>query len=248
MLPGRSSRPTLLGTETPARWPLGIDRWGFQLWWKPKAWNHSFRFVFVVLTLLGVYRREDLLAALERAVRYGAFSAKSIERILPVQARPKTALERMAEEKPSHLGELLSDNPTPPRPTTEYHRCPQWKAVYGLGHEQAWPAERMRAVPADHPGEAGAGTQCPAPRGSSTGSCTTPRSSRSPARVTVCEIRPPMAIRQATATPPKVPTNQNQPFRPSARRSQDGPKRTTRRVTKLRRPLAKRRSSDEDRC
>jgi hypothetical protein len=30
-----------------AWWPLGVDRWGFQLWWKPKAWNHSFRFVFV---------------------------------------------------------------------------------------------------------------------------------------------------------------------------------------------------------
>jgi len=30
-----------------AWWPLGVDRWGFPLWWKPKAWNHSFRFVFV---------------------------------------------------------------------------------------------------------------------------------------------------------------------------------------------------------
>ena len=73
-----------------------------------------------VLALLGIYRREDLLAALDRAVRYGAYSAKSIERILAVQARPKTALDRMAEEKPSHLGELLSDDPTPPRPATEY--------------------------------------------------------------------------------------------------------------------------------
>jgi transposase len=73
-----------------------------------------------VLALLGTYRREDLLAALERAVRYGAFSAKSVERILAVQARPKTALDRMAEDKPSHLGELLGDDPTPPRPAAEY--------------------------------------------------------------------------------------------------------------------------------
>ena len=50
------------------------------------GWDHAQK----VLTLLGSYRREDLLAALERAVRYGAFSAKSIERILAVQARPKT--------------------------------------------------------------------------------------------------------------------------------------------------------------
>jgi len=75
-----------------------------------------------VLALLGIYRREDLLAAMDRAVRYGAFSAKSIERILAVQARPKTCWDRMAEERPSHLGELLSDDPTPPRPATEYQR------------------------------------------------------------------------------------------------------------------------------
>ena len=67
-----------------------------------------------------VERDPDLLAALERAVRYGAFSAKSIERILAVQARPKTCWDRMAEEELSHLGELLSDDPTPPRSATEY--------------------------------------------------------------------------------------------------------------------------------
>lgn len=73
-----------------------------------------------VLALLGTYRRDDLLAALERAVRYGAFSAKRVERILAVQARPKTCWDRMAEEETAHLGELLSDDPTPPRPATEY--------------------------------------------------------------------------------------------------------------------------------
>jgi hypothetical protein len=73
-----------------------------------------------VLSLLGTYRREDLLAALERAVRYGAFSAKAIERILAVQARPKTCWERMAEAESSRLDELLSDDPTPPRSATEY--------------------------------------------------------------------------------------------------------------------------------
>ena len=80
------------------------------------GWDHAQK----VLTLLGIYRREDLLAALERAVRYGAFSAKSIERILAVQARPKTCWDRMAEAESSRLDELLSDDPTPPRPAAEY--------------------------------------------------------------------------------------------------------------------------------
>ena len=82
------------------------------------GWDHAQK----VLTLSGSYRREDLLAALERAVRYGAYSAKSIERILAVQARPKTCWDRMAEEEPSHLGDLLSDDPTPPRPATDYQQ------------------------------------------------------------------------------------------------------------------------------
>jgi transposase len=73
-----------------------------------------------VLSLLGTYRREDLLAALERAVRYGAYSTKAVERILAVRAQPKTCWDRMAEDKPSHLGELLGDDPTPPRPAAEY--------------------------------------------------------------------------------------------------------------------------------
>jgi len=73
-----------------------------------------------VLALLGTYRRDDVLAALDRAVRYGAFAAKSIERILAVQARPKTCWDRLAEEDLSHLKDLLSDDPTPPRPATDY--------------------------------------------------------------------------------------------------------------------------------
>jgi transposase len=75
-----------------------------------------------VLSLLGIYRREDLLAALERAVRYGAFSVRAVERILAVQARPKTCWDRMAEDKPTDLGELFGNDPTPPRPGSEYQR------------------------------------------------------------------------------------------------------------------------------
>ncbi len=45
------------------------------------------------LALLSLYHRRDVLAAMERAVRYRAFSWKSLERILAVRARPKTGAE-----------------------------------------------------------------------------------------------------------------------------------------------------------
>lgn len=73
-----------------------------------------------VLALLGTYTRDDLLAALERAVRFRAFSLAAVERILAVQARPKTPLASLNEEERRHLQPLLDNLPVPPRPTAEY--------------------------------------------------------------------------------------------------------------------------------
>ena len=73
-----------------------------------------------VLVLLASYRRADVLAALERAVRYGAYSHAAVERILAAQAQPKSALEALAEEARTDWPALLRDNPVSPRPTSDY--------------------------------------------------------------------------------------------------------------------------------
>ena len=72
-----------------------------------------------VLALLGTYARSDLIAALERAVRYGAYSHAAVERILSVQARPRTALETLAAEE-RQLPPWLGEDPVTPRPTSDY--------------------------------------------------------------------------------------------------------------------------------
>ena len=51
-----------------------------------------------VLTLAAAYPRCDVLAALERAVRYGAFSLQAMQRILAARGRPKTPLEALADD------------------------------------------------------------------------------------------------------------------------------------------------------
>jgi transposase len=72
-----------------------------------------------VLALLGAYTRTDVIAALERAVRYGAYSHAAVARILSVQARPKTILEALAdEERP--LPPWLGEDRVSPRPTSGY--------------------------------------------------------------------------------------------------------------------------------
>jgi transposase len=73
-----------------------------------------------VLALQGSYARSDLLAALERAVRFGAYSLGAVERILAVQAQPKSVLDTLADQERRRLPPHLSANPVSPRPTTDY--------------------------------------------------------------------------------------------------------------------------------
>ena len=73
-----------------------------------------------VLALLGSYARADLLAALERAVRFGAYSLNAVERILAVQAQPKSILETLTEQEERQLPSWLRDNPVVQRPTADY--------------------------------------------------------------------------------------------------------------------------------
>jgi len=75
-----------------------------------------------VLALLEIYRREDLLTAIERAVRYGAYSRSAVERILAVQASPKTVLDQLAEQEQQQLQELLEGESVEPRQSQEYQQ------------------------------------------------------------------------------------------------------------------------------
>lgn len=71
-----------------------------------------------VLSFLSLYQTRDVLAAIERALRYHAFSAKSVERILAVQARPRPLLECMNDQyRPS-----VTDPPVGPRSTADYQQ------------------------------------------------------------------------------------------------------------------------------
>jgi len=75
-----------------------------------------------VLALLETYRKQDLSCAMERAARFGAFSLRSVERILAAQAQPKTPLESLGDQQQQHLREIIEDRPVPPRPTADYEQ------------------------------------------------------------------------------------------------------------------------------
>lgn len=71
-----------------------------------------------VLGFLGTYSRADMLGALERAVRYGAYTAAAVERILATQSRPMGLLEKLAAQ--TRLEDPDDSPPIPPRSTWEY--------------------------------------------------------------------------------------------------------------------------------
>src|SRR5207302_5988468 len=72
-----------------------------------------------VLALLGSYTRPALIAALERAVAYGADSHTAVERILWAQARPKDGWATLAEEQRRHIPPWRDEDSVSPRPTSD---------------------------------------------------------------------------------------------------------------------------------
>jgi hypothetical protein len=104
-----------------------------------------------VLALLGTYARKDLLAALDRAVRFGAHSLNAIERILAAQAQPKSVLEALAEQEQRPLPARLSDNPVSQRPTTDYRHLIKESSAHGAPTEST-PEPTAPDAPSDELG------------------------------------------------------------------------------------------------
>ena len=73
-----------------------------------------------LLALVAHYRRDDVRAAFERAVRFGAFSLAAIRRILAARAQPKPLLEELADLQRESLDPRLRAETIGPRPTSDY--------------------------------------------------------------------------------------------------------------------------------
>jgi hypothetical protein len=73
-----------------------------------------------VLLLLHAYERADVLAAMERAVGYHAYSLSSLERILARRAAPKPSWRSISQQQQEALQELSEAESIEPRSTAEY--------------------------------------------------------------------------------------------------------------------------------
>lgn len=102
-----------------------------------------------ILALRAQYHRHDLRAALERAVTYGAYSSAALERILSVQAEPKTTLETLADQEQERLRTLLDGSAVPPRSMAEYQKL--LFEEQPDGEQEATPVEASPESPTEPP-------------------------------------------------------------------------------------------------
>jgi transposase len=73
-----------------------------------------------LLALVAQYQRTDVHQALERAVRFGAFSLAAVRRILAACAKPKALLDDLADLHRETLDPRLRQESIGPRPTSDY--------------------------------------------------------------------------------------------------------------------------------
>jgi transposase len=78
-----------------------------------------------LLALLAQYQRDDVHQALERAVRFGAFSLAAVRRILAACAKPKPLLDELADLHRETLDPSLRQESIGPRPASDYQHLLQ---------------------------------------------------------------------------------------------------------------------------
>jgi transposase len=73
-----------------------------------------------ILTLLNVYPKSDVLAAMQRAVMYRAFGYSELERILAHQGTPKPSWQQLSQSEQETIDKLTESKPIPARHSQEY--------------------------------------------------------------------------------------------------------------------------------
>ena len=63
---------------------------------------------------------DDIAKALGHALKYDAYDAHAIERILQARFRPRTLAQQIAESTRARIGELMRDHPVVQRPLHSY--------------------------------------------------------------------------------------------------------------------------------
>ena len=101
-----------------------------------------------VLALLATYARPDLAGRPGTGRPLWRYSLNAVERILAVQAQPKSMLDILADQDCERLASHLTDNPVLPRPTTDYPQLVEEPTDHGSPPETSNPDHVANEPPA----------------------------------------------------------------------------------------------------
>jgi hypothetical protein len=73
-----------------------------------------------LLSLQLTWSAQDIVAALEHAMRYEAYQARAVERILEARFRPRSLQGQMAETTRTQIREAMREHPVRQRPLSDY--------------------------------------------------------------------------------------------------------------------------------
>lgn len=99
------------------RFLVGLERT------QPRSAAHHAR---RILALRERYQTDDVLAAMDHALQYGAFEHHAIERILAARAAPRRLDEYIAEATEKKLAAIVRQSRTEPRELSMYDALPNW--------------------------------------------------------------------------------------------------------------------------
>lgn len=86
-----------------------------------------------ILALRERYQTDDVLAAMDHALQYGAFEHHAIERILASRAAPRRLDEYIAEATEKKLAAIVRQSRTEPRGLAMYDELPNWSRPVSQG-------------------------------------------------------------------------------------------------------------------
>lgn len=73
-----------------------------------------------IVALQKSYALEDILAAIEHADRYGAYGARALERIVQINAEPRSFEDHLAAKAREHIRQAMDHSPVRQRSLSEY--------------------------------------------------------------------------------------------------------------------------------
>jgi hypothetical protein len=94
-----------------------------------------------ILGLQVSWSADDIVRALEHALEYRAFDARTVERVLQARFRPRTLAEQIASTTRARIQGVMRDHPVSQRPLSSYQTLRTGDSLFAVDREETCDAQ-----------------------------------------------------------------------------------------------------------